>query len=154
MRSNVRNDLLNRLPDLVFVVLRKPARAIHYPRTCARRGGRACSADLIAGLDRPVGSAAEIYLTSTFAPASVELLLDRLGVGLVDAFLDVLRRAVDEVLGLLEAEVGDLADRLDDADLVGAGVGEDDRELGLLGGRSRRRRRRAPEPPPRPPEPP
>src|SRR5439155_26000206 len=50
---------------------------------------------------------------------------------------DVLRGAVDEVLGVLEAEAGDLADHLDDADLVRAAVLEDDGELGLLFGRSR-----------------
>src|SRR5262249_43163708 len=38
------------------------------------------------------------------------------------------------VLGLLEAEVRDLADGLDDLDLVRAGRGEDDGELGLLDG--------------------
>src|SRR5262249_19174422 len=51
---------------------------------------------------------------------------------------DDLRRAVDQVLGLLEAEVGDLADGLDDADLVRAGVLEGHRELGLLDGRGSR----------------
>src|SRR5690606_12309407 len=52
------------------------------------------------------------------------------------AFLDGLRRAFDEVLGLLEAELGDRPDFLDDADLVVARGGEHDRELGLLLGRS------------------
>src|SRR6185503_4539973 len=46
--------------------------------------------------------------------------------------LDRLRRAIDEVLGLLEAKTGDLADRLDDVDLRGAGLLEDHAELGLL----------------------
>jgi len=51
--------------------------------------------------------------------------------------LDVLRGALDQVLGLLETETGDAADFLDDADLVRAGILEDDGELGLsLGGRS------------------
>src|SRR6516164_5791151 len=71
-------------------------------------------------------------------PRLGELLLDGLGVGLGHALFDGLRRAVDQVLGLLEAEVGDLADRLDDADLVRAGIREDDGELGLLSRRSRR----------------
>ena len=66
-----------------------------------------------------------------------QLLLDGLGVGLVHALLHGLGRAVDQVLRLLEAEVRDLADGLDDADLVGAGIRQDDRELGLLGRRSR-----------------
>ncbi len=48
----------------------------------------------------------------------LELLLDFLGLGLVDALLDGLRGALDEVLGLLEAQAGDRADFLDGADLV------------------------------------
>ena len=44
--------------------------------------------------------------------------LDLLGLVLGDALLDGLRRRVDEVLGLLEAEPGELADDLDDRDLV------------------------------------
>ena len=67
-----------------------------------------------------------------------ELLLDVLGVGLGDAFLEVLGRALDQVLRLLEAEARDLADDLDDVDLVGAGFLEVDGELGLLLGRSGR----------------
>src|SRR5205085_12310692 len=62
----------------------------------------------------------------------LELLLDFLGLGLVGAFLDRLGRAFDEILGLLEAEARDGTDFLDDADLVRAGLGEDDVELGLL----------------------
>ena len=45
--------------------------------------------------------------------------------------------ALDEILGFLEAQAGDLADHLDDLDLVGAHLGERDVELGLLLGRSR-----------------
>ena len=51
---------------------------------------------------------------------------------LADAFLDGLRRALDEILGLLQAEARDGADLLDDLDLLVADGGEDDRELGLL----------------------
>src|SRR5439155_20562060 len=40
----------------------------------------------------------------------VELLLDRGGLVLADVLLDRLRRAVDQVLRLLEAETGDLTD--------------------------------------------
>src|SRR5262245_43825669 len=47
-----------------------------------------------------------------------ELLLHLLGVGLGDSFLDDLGSCLDEVLRLLEAEARDLADRLDDGDLV------------------------------------
>src|SRR5471030_1783843 len=61
----------------------------------------------------------------------LELLLDFLGLGLGGVFLDVLGRALDEVLGLLEAEARDRTDFLDDANLVRAGGLEDDGELGL-----------------------
>src|SRR5258707_12511845 len=65
----------------------------------------------------------------------LELSLDLLGFVLVDAFLDRLGRALDEVLGFLEAEAGDGADFLDDFDLLLAGGGEHYREVGLfLGG--------------------
>ena len=43
--------------------------------------------------------------------------------------------AFDQVLGFLQAQAGDLADDLDDVDLLGGiEAVEDDRELGLLGG--------------------
>src|SRR6476469_1940156 len=56
------------------------------------------------------------------------------GVGLLfgDALLDRLRRSLDQILGLLEAEARQLADGLDDLDLVRAGLGENDIKLGLL----------------------
>ena len=57
-----------------------------------------------------------------------------------DAFLDGRGHAFDEVLGFLQAETGDLADDLDDADLVGAEARHGHGELGLLfGGRGRSR---------------
>src|SRR6185436_18194364 len=70
-----------------------------------------------------------------------------LGLGLLGGLLgDLLEQrlggAVDQVLGLLEAQAGDdLTDNLDDADLLFAGTLEDDVELRLLlgglGGRTR-----------------
>src|SRR5690606_35788303 len=63
---------------------------------------------------------------------ALELALELLGLLLRGGLLDGVGRAVDEVLGLLEAEAGDGADLLDDGDLVAAGGGEDDVELGLL----------------------
>src|SRR5713101_4370689 len=47
-----------------------------------------------------------------------ELLLDRRGLVFVDAFLDGLGGAIHQVLGFLETEARDFADRLDDVDLV------------------------------------
>jgi hypothetical protein len=58
--------------------------------------------------------------------------LDLLGLVPGDAFLDGLRRRVDEVLGLLEAQAGELAHDLDDRDLVGPDLGQRGGELGLL----------------------
>ena len=57
---------------------------------------------------------------------------DFLCVFLGDAFLDSLGGVVDDFLGFLEAEAGLLADDLDDLDLLGADVLQDDVELGLL----------------------
>src|SRR5688572_30141578 len=61
-----------------------------------------------------------------------QLLLDRVRVGLRHAFLDGRRNAFDQVLGFLEAQAGDFADDLDDANLVGAEAGHGHVELGLL----------------------
>src|SRR5262245_21937353 len=78
-----------------------------------------------------------VLLQLRLAAGLDDLLQQRLGVGLGDALLDRLRRAVDQVLRLLEAEAGYGTDDLDDVHLVVAGSGEHDRELGLLlrGGR-------------------
>src|SRR6266404_6164964 len=62
----------------------------------------------------------------------LELLLHVLGLGLGHLLLDRFRRAVDEVLGLLQAEPRELAHDLDDLDLLVAGRSEDDVELRLL----------------------
>ncbi len=66
------------------------------------------------------------------AAGFLDLLLDLLGLGLGDAFLDRLGRALDQRLGLAEAELGDRAHFLDHVDLLAAVAGEDDVELGLL----------------------
>src|SRR3712207_2987568 len=55
-----------------------------------------------------------------------------LGVVLADPLEDRLGGAVDQVLGLLQAEAGQRAHLLDDLDLLVAGSGEDDVELVLL----------------------
>src|SRR5881628_3655800 len=62
----------------------------------------------------------------------LELLLELVGLVLLDALLDGLRGLVDERLGLLEAQAGRRADDLDDLDLLVAGSGQDDVERGLL----------------------
>src|SRR3954467_2544076 len=62
----------------------------------------------------------------------LEALLELLGFGLVDAFLDGLGSALDQRLGFAEAELGDRADFLDHVDLLAAVAGENDVELRLL----------------------
>src|SRR6186713_3268915 len=64
--------------------------------------------------------------------------LDLLGLVLGYAFLDGLGRSIDQVLGLLEAEAGELPHDLDDRDLVRPDLGKRGGELGLLLGRGRR----------------
>src|SRR5688572_20633517 len=66
----------------------------------------------------------------------LQLLLDRLRLLFGDAFLDRRGSALDQVLGLLEAETGDFPHRLDDIDLLLAERGQDDGELRLLLDRS------------------
>src|ERR1700733_685967 len=61
---------------------------------------------------------------------------------LVDAFLDVLRRAFAQLLSLFQAEPGDCAHFLDDLDLLLASSSENDRKFGLFLSRRRRRRGR------------
>src|ERR1044071_6085415 len=51
-----------------------------------------------------------------------ELGLDLRGLVLRDAGLHGLRRAIDHVLGFLEAKTGDLANDLDDLDLLATGI--------------------------------
>src|ERR1700719_1926211 len=100
-------------------------------------GGRSRVSLSLANLTRPGLRSSKLALLQFHLGASLfELGLDLLGFVLVDAFLDRLRRALDEVLGFLEAEAGDGADFLDEFDLLLAGGGEDDRELGLFFGGS------------------
>src|SRR6266516_1118717 len=61
-----------------------------------------------------------------------ELRLDLIGLFLRRAFLDRVRRAIDQVLGFLQAQARDRADDLDHLDLLVAGAGKNDVEGGLL----------------------
>ena len=72
------------------------------------------------------------YEIVTLAPTSSNFFLIASASSLVHAFLDRLGRALDEVLGFLQTQAGDLADDLDDLDLVAADFGQRDVELGLL----------------------
>src|SRR3546814_20896811 len=73
-------------------------------------------------LVRSLGSGAGLF----------ELLLDLLGLVLAHAFLDGLRRALDESLRFGQAKAGDRADFLDHVDLLATVAGEDDVEFGLF----------------------
>src|SRR5215208_710551 len=66
----------------------------------------------------------------------LQLALDRIGLAFVDAFLDGVRRSIDQVLRFLKPEAGDRADDLDHLDLLVACAGEDDVERRLLLGRT------------------
>ncbi len=84
------------------------------------------------------------YLTVTVAPAPSRAALALSAASLLTFSRTVAGVAVDEVLGLLQAQAGEGADLLDDLDLLLAGRLEDDVELVLLldlGRRPRRRRR-------------
>src|SRR5277367_1631201 len=67
-----------------------------------------------------------------FGARVFKLLLDGRGFFLVNAFLDGLGCAVNEVLGFFQAEARHFANRLNDVNLVAANVGENDREFRLL----------------------
>src|SRR4051794_17632468 len=75
---------------------------------------------------------AKVLLQLDGAAGILDLLLDLLGLGLVDAFLDRLGSTFDKRLRLAEAKAGDRADFLDHVDLLAAVAGENDVELGLL----------------------
>ena len=61
-----------------------------------------------------------------------QLSLDSLGVLLGDALLQSLGSSLDSSLGLSQAQTGQLANDLDDLDLLGADLRQDDVELVLL----------------------
>ena len=72
------------------------------------------------------------HLISAAAPASSSFFLIVSASAFDTPSLTVDGTPSTEVLGFLQAEAGDLADDLDDADLVGAEAGHRDGELGLL----------------------
>ena len=67
-----------------------------------------------------------------FSAGFNQLLLGFFGFFLGHGFLQGGGSAVNLVLGFLQAEAGQSADNLDDADLVGAGGLQDDVEFGLF----------------------
>src|SRR5687768_2796840 len=92
---------------------KKPARFM--PRALGRAGaiGKA-SFRLRLGVDVvrcDVARLVPLLLDFDRGPSLFELLLDRLGLVLVDTLLDGGGSRLDQVLGFLEAKAGDLADR-------------------------------------------
>src|ERR1700738_514099 len=87
--------------------------------------------------------AADRLLDFDFGAGFFELLLDSRRFVLINALFDGLGRAVYQVLGFLQTQAGDFANRLDDVDLVAAHIGENDGELRLFFRRGRARRRSA-----------
>src|SRR5258707_1027371 len=87
---------------------RRPASRAAFWKSALSLGTRGAASLPISGLpDLDLGA------------GGLDLLLDLLGFGLGDAFLDGLGRSFDEGLGFRQAEAGDGgADFLDDADLV------------------------------------
>src|SRR6266446_634906 len=68
-----------------------------------------------------------LQLLNFYGSAHVhKFLLDRRSFILTDALFDWLRSAIDQVLGFLQPETGDLANSLDHVNLVGTRCGEDD----------------------------
>src|SRR5690606_15589013 len=88
----------------------------------------------------PFGAPELLQLDS--AAGLLELLLHVLGLGLGDALLHGLGRAVHQILRLLQAEARQLANDLDDLDLLVSGALENDGELVLLRRGSRATRSR------------
>src|SRR3954466_14176657 len=102
-----------------------PGESMGHP---VRGRGSRDSCGALAGLARSLRS----LLDLDRGAGLFQLALDRIGLVLGDALLDRLRRRVDEVLRLLEAETGDGADDLDHLDLLATRSGEDDVERRLL----------------------
>src|SRR6476620_2548529 len=117
-------------PEVPYITL--PKRKHIVP--AMQKGRRLAAPPFLSGSTKSRRSLLELDGAAGF----LDLLLDLLGLVLVDAFLDGLRRAFDERLGFAQAEAGDGADFLDDVDLLATVAGEDHVELGLLfSGRSR-----------------
>src|SRR3954453_9435954 len=101
--------------------MERPRRAVRGPAAGSRAERARCGGQRGPSLDGDGGAGA------------LEGGLGLLGGVLGDLLQDRLRCAVDQVLGLLEAERGQAAHLLDDLDLLVAGALEDDVELILLG---------------------
>src|SRR6476620_4299470 len=111
-------------PEVPYITL--PKRKHIVP--AMQKGRRLAAPPFLSGSTKSRRSLLELDGAAGF----LDLLLDLLGLVLVDAFLEGLRRAFDERLGFAEAQAGDGADFLDAVDLLATVAGEDHVELSLL----------------------
>src|SRR5262245_18407506 len=87
----------------------------------------------VRGLRTPASSALTSHLLEFHLSSGLfQLSLDLLGLVLGQLFLDGLGRALDQILGLLEAQTGERTHFLDHLDLLFTGGGEHDGELRFL----------------------
>src|SRR5438552_16291445 len=115
----------------IYIVSRErpwgpPSKAASHVRS----GLAPLPAPVVTGARLLGGESLDLHLRALF----LELLPDVLGFCLRDLLLDGLRCTVDEVLGFLEAETGQLTNDLDDLDLLFSSRREDHVELRLLFG--------------------
>src|SRR5262249_22305581 len=132
----------------LFPLARLVLRFMWCPGASYRPGWCPCPRTIIIGDRSRATTSGRPLLERDLGAAVFQLLLDLLGLLLGHVLLDRLGRPFDQFLGLLQAQAGDLADHLDDVDLLGGVEAvERDRELGLLGrllgGRGAGARRRA-----------
>ena len=83
-------------------------------------------------------TASELKLLQlNLSAGSLELLLDLVRLSLRSSLLDGLRSGVNLLLRFLQAQAGDLADNLDNVDLGGTSLNQNNVEIGLcIGSRS------------------
>src|SRR3954467_4667458 len=110
-----------------------PARRVSdsYTRRKVPKTYERTAAPELPGATVPTGEKREL-LEGDLGAFALELGLRLLGGLLVDLLQDRLRRGLDHVLGLLEAQAGQLTHDLDDLDLLATVGLEDDVELVLL----------------------
>src|SRR3954470_3727000 len=119
-------------PRLPIVGLRETP--VHLPGGRRSRGRPPEGGRPLLVVRYPVVRTGRVSLDGDGGAGALEGSLGLLRGVLGDLLQDRLRRVVDQVLGLLEAERGEAAHLLDDLDLLVAGSLEDDVELVLLGG--------------------
>src|ERR1700730_1541772 len=127
---------VGRCPLPAGVGLKKSRARSHRSTKTAPRRPRLSTVANRAGRGRRRGRRMEALLDLHLRAGVLELLLHRFGIGLGNGFLDRRGCALDQVLGFLEPEAGELADHLDHGHfLVGGVLLQSDGEFRLLLGR-------------------